>query len=225
MLLVESRHRCENVTPIMSPLMKNELKEHLDGLQAIHRELEEAIDESLQMVWQLNDGLLTWLSLMPEEKAGAEELSVHFMAVSVWLEGHLFSNRNKPLCSKGVFRDLKLLEEAIESCLQTFVRGDVASQEMMLTANLSVLQIAPGAKNAALVSFADRVERLLEQDITPLGITMVFPDRLVPSLAAIIAYLQKQIVGGEEDSVPDKASEKPVDVLDPEFELPDLDDF
>lgn len=205
--------------------MKKELKEHLEGLQAIHRELEVSIDESLQLVWQLNDGLLTWRSLMPDEEENAEEIACHFMAVSVWVERQLFSNRNKPLCSKGVFRDLTLLDEAIGSRLLAFVRGDVASQEMMLSANLSVLQLAPGNENAALVNLADRVERLLEQDLTPLGISMVFPDRLVPSLAAIISYLQKQIVDVDEGEGSKEIPEKPVDLLDPEFELPDLDDF
>ena len=208
--------------------MANELADQLDGLRRVHSELEVSIDESLQPVWQLNDGLLTWLSLLSKDDDSYVELANHFMAVSVWLERELFSNRNKPLCSKGVFKELTQLEEAIEARAQKYVRGDVASQQVMLSASLSVIQLASGPANAVLVDFANKVERLLEQDLTPLYVELVFPDRLIPSISAVVAYVQGKIVDdGENSSQPVAAAEpeEPMDPIDAEFSLPDLDDL
>ena len=208
--------------------MSNALADQLVGLKQVHSELEVSIDESLQPVWQLNDGLLTWLSLLPTSDDNHIELANHFMAVSVWLERELFSNRNKPLCSKGVFKQLTQLEGEIEERAQEYVRGDVASQQVMLSASLSVIQLASGPENAALVDFANKVERLLEQDLTPLYIELVFPDRLIPSISAVVAYVQGRIVDDEENSsqpVAKAEPEEPIDPIDAEFSLPDLDDF
>ncbi len=208
--------------------MSNALADQLVGLKQVHSELEVSIDESLHPVWQLNDGLLTWLSLLPTSDDNYVELANHFMAVSVWLERELFSNRNKPLCSKGVFKQLTQLEGEIEERAQEYVKGDVASQQVMLSASLSVIQLASGPENAALVDFANKVERLLEQDLTPLYIELVFPDRLIPSISAVVAYVQGRIVDDEENSsqpVAKAEPEEPIDPIDAEFSLPDLDDF
>jgi len=208
--------------------MSNALADQLVGLKQVHSELEVSIDESLHPVWQLNDGLLTWLSLLPTSDDNYVELANHFMAVSVWLERELFSNRNKPLCSKGVFKQLTQLEGEIEERAQEYVKGDVASQQVMLSASLSVIQLASGPENAALFDFANKVERLLEQDLTPLYIELVFPDRLIPSISAVVAYVQGRIVDDEENSsqpVAKAEPEEPIDPIDAEFSLPDLDDF
>ena len=208
--------------------MSNALADQLVGLKQVHSELEVSIDESLHPVWQLNDGLLTWLSLLPTSDDNYVELANHFMAVSVWLERELFSNRNKPLCSKGGFKQLTQLEGEIEERAQEYVKGDVASQQVMLSASLSVIQLASGPENAALVDFANKVERLLEQDLTPLYIELVFPDRLIPSISAVVAYVQGRIVDDEENSsqpVAKAEPEEPIDPIDAEFSLPDLDDF
>ena len=55
------------------------LKEQFSVLQEVHRQLEGAIDESLQGVWHFNDGLLTWLRLLPLDDASIHETANHFM--------------------------------------------------------------------------------------------------------------------------------------------------
>ena len=119
----------------MSLPITNEIADQLVGLKLVHHELEGAIDESLRPVWQLNDGLLTWLSLLSESDDNYTETANHFMAISVWLERALFGHRNKPLCSKGVYKELTLLEEVIEDRAHNYVRSDVDSQQVMLNAS------------------------------------------------------------------------------------------
>ncbi|MDB2347116.1 MAG: hypothetical protein GWQ05_25780 [Verrucomicrobiaceae bacterium] len=212
----------------MSPTRTNILTEQLAGLKRVHSELEEAIDETLQPVWQLNDGLLTWLSLLSKSHDNYAELANQFMAVSVWLERKLFSKRTKSLCSKGVFKELTLLEKAIEEHAKDYVRSDVASQKVMLSASLSVIELASGPANVDLVDFGNKVDRLIEQDLTPLHVELIFPERLIPSIAAVVAYVEGKIVADGKNSFQPVAKAEPgepIDPIDAEFSLPDLDEF
>ena len=190
--------------------------------------MEGAIDETLQPVWQLNDGLLTWLSLLSKSHDNYAELANQFMAVSVWLERKLFSKRTKSLCSKGVFKELTLLEKAIEEHAKDYVRSDVASQKVMLSASLSVIELASGPANVDLVDFGNKVDRLIEQDLTPLHVELIFPERLIPSIAAVVAYVEGKIVADGKNSFQPVAKAEPgepIDPIDAEFSLPDLDEF
>ncbi|MDB4491683.1 hypothetical protein N9260_01535 [bacterium] len=212
----------------MSHPITNEIADQLVGLKRVHGELEGAIDASLRPVWQLNDGLLTWLSLLSESDDNYTETANHFMAISVWLERALFGHRNKPLCSKGVYKELTLLEEVIEDRAHNYVRSDVDSQQVMLNASLSVILLASGSANATLVDFADKVERLLEQDLTPLYIELVFPDRLIPSMSVVVAHVREKVVDDRDNASQEGKNPETGEAIDPidaEFNLPDLEDF
>ena len=191
------------------------IADRFSQLRSVHLKLREAIDESLLPLWEINDGLMAWLALGTDTKKVS-----HFMTVSVWIERTLFSLRNKPLCSKGVFHDLIDLETAIED-------GQSRSDEMLEAARVAMLdslyriRSARGLENEPLVAFANQLQRLLDQDLVPVDLELIVPIELSPSLAAVVGYLEAMIQD-ENLTIAEPAS-------DPEeieaMELPKLDEL
>ncbi|MFT4637576.1 MAG: hypothetical protein ACI8T1_000886 [Verrucomicrobiales bacterium] len=168
----------------------------LTQLQEIHRDLREAIDESLSRFWEANDGILHLMDTLPRSGENADESAIHFAAVSAWIGRFLFSNRSRPLASPGALKTLSDLEKKIEP-MHHALKCE-APHAALVGATLGILSLTPGIANLPLRNLAAHLEWILDEGSINAG--KEFPVTLLSSVAAIASHLESRVVIEEADS-------------------------
>ncbi len=183
-----------------------------DDLSLVHRDSRDAVDPSLHLYWEINDGLIYWLGTFDYSDAMNEETRGNFAALSVWLVRLLYANRMEPFATKG---SLKILD-ALESAVHPIINSNAASEGVrteLIAAKLGLISLAPGFENVAVATLADDLECLIEGVTEDIGVR--FPPALLPSLWSIAQFLEQQI----REAQPETNEAPPRPVHDTELEM------
>ncbi len=206
-------------SPIVSPTPSSSKDPLIEEIDVIQDSLRDAISEDHEMYWHLANRLRDRFPGRPE--ADERKTALHHLGVIVWIQQFLFSKRTQPLCAKGVFRQLNDAQRRVAMELKLPPATD--ADTMMVRAQLGILQLVTGEENREIVSLAEQLDQVFESEDDLPGTVGKIPVSFAPSLAVIVADLEKDLKHVDTKVPIDRPVGEPeLPIEDVELELPQL---